>query len=404
MAIAQGINKTLTVKKQTGLGVPATGSGGQILRRETSQFTLEKATYENNEIAQHQQATGITHGLRSSSGNLSGVLSPDTYSTMLASLLRKAFTATTAITGASITIAGAGPYTLTRAAGSYLTDGVKIGDVIRLTAGSFNAANSNKNLIVSALTATVATVVVVNNSAMVAEGPIAAATVTIIGKKAIAPTTGQTQEYWTVEEWHNDITRSEYFTDMVMSSAELGLPSTGNATFTLTMAGLNASYGASQILTTPTAETTTPVLSAVNGILLVNNAKVGNVTSATVNIDVSAANVGGVVGSNVSPDIQRGRIRVTGQLTVFFQDGVFPGLFDAGTETQIVLVIADSSLPGSDFISVSIPNVKFSGASSDDGEKGIVKTMPFVAQLNPTGGPALSLDKTIISIQDSLAA
>lgn len=403
MAIAQGINKTTTVKKQTGLGAAATGSGGQILRREQAQFTLEKATYENNEIAQHQQATGVTHGLRSSKGTLNGVLSPNTYSTMLASLVRKAFAATTAITGASITIAGSGPYTLTRAAGSYLTDGIKIGDVIRLTAGSFNTANLNKNLLVTALTATVATVLPVNGSTMVAEGPIASATVSVPGKKAIAPTTGQTQEYWTVEEWHSDISRSEYFTDMVVSSVDLGLPSTGNATFAMSMEGLNGSYGGTQILTTPTAETTTPVLAAVNGILMVNGAKIGNVTSASIKIDCNAANVGGVVGSNVSPDIQRGRIRVTGQMTVFFQDGTFPGLFDAATETQVALVIADSGLAASEFIAISIPNIKFNGASSDDGEKGIVKTMPFVAQLNPTGGPTSSLDKTIISIQDSLA-
>jgi hypothetical protein len=36
-----------------------------------------------------------------------------------------------------------------RSAGSWLTDGIKIGQVGRLTAGGFNAANSNKNLLVT---------------------------------------------------------------------------------------------------------------------------------------------------------------------------------------------------------------------------------------------------------------
>ena len=64
-----------------------------------------------------------------------------------------------------------------RCSGSYLTDGFKIGDVIRLTAGAFNALNTQKNLLIIALTATVATVRVVNGSAMFAEANIASATV-----------------------------------------------------------------------------------------------------------------------------------------------------------------------------------------------------------------------------------
>jgi hypothetical protein len=90
--------------------------------------------------------------------------------------VRRAFAAVAAITGLSITIAGSGPtYTVTRAAGSWLTDGVKVGQVGRLTAGSFNAANLNKNLVIC-VTATVLTVMPVNGVALVAEGPIAAAT------------------------------------------------------------------------------------------------------------------------------------------------------------------------------------------------------------------------------------
>jgi hypothetical protein len=68
--------------------------------------------------------------------------------------VRRAFTSVTAITGISITIAGAGPtYTVTRSAGSWLTDGIKFGQCGRLTAGAFNAANLNKNLAVISLTA-----------------------------------------------------------------------------------------------------------------------------------------------------------------------------------------------------------------------------------------------------------
>lgn len=405
MPIAQGINKSIAYKKQTALNAPASGSGGQLLRRETAVFNLEKQTYQNNEIAQHQQSTGSTHGLRSSRLAINGVLSPKTYSDMFSSLLRKVFVAITPIASVSLTIAssGGGVFTVTRAAGSFLTDGIKIGDVIRLTVGSLNAANINKNLLVTALTATVATVIVVNGVAMAAEGPIAGCTVTVVGKKSWVPVTGHTQEYWTFEEYFSDIARSSIYTDVMMSSADIGLPSTGNATVQLGLVGLQVAFSGTQSLTTPTAETTTPVLSAVNGVLTAAGVKVGLITGASIKIDCSANNVGGVLGSNQSPDIQRGRVSVTGQMTVFFQDGVFQGYFDAATTLSATLVVADSSLAASDFVAFTIPKLKFSGAAIDDGEKGLVLTMPFVAEIDGSGGTGLATEKTIISIQDTQA-
>lgn len=403
MAIAQGINKLTVFKKQSGLGVPGSGAGGQVMRREKSEFKLEKDTFENNEIVTHQQSTGSTHGLRKVSGSLSGVVSPNTYSTLIASLLRKEFTATTSLTGLSITIGGVpGAYTLTTT--GLLTGGLKIGDVIRITAGtSLNANTLNKNLLITNLTATVATVLVVNESVMTL-GAGTACTITVPGKKSLAPTTGHTQEYWTVEEWYPDITRSELFTDVVPSSVDIGLPSTGNATFSASFVGLNRTLGTAQVLTTPTAATTTSVQTAVNGAVIVAGVAVATLSAASIKVDGNAANMGAVIGSNLSPDIQRGRIKVSGSVTAFFQDGVMSTLFDNATATNIVITVANDDTAASEFCSYSMSAVKFSGDAPDDGEKGIVRTYPFTAEINSAGGTLLANDATIISIQDSQAA
>ena len=135
MTIAKEINKAVTVYKQTGLGVPRSGSGGQALRRETASGKLAVATYENNEITSHQQSTGKTHGGRSATFSLNGLLSGDTYSTLFGSILRGAFAATAAFTASTITISGSSAlwtFTASIAAPLFLTNGLKIGDVIRL--------------------------------------------------------------------------------------------------------------------------------------------------------------------------------------------------------------------------------------------------------------------------------
>lgn len=403
MTIAQGINKITVFKKQAGLGVPASGTGGQIMRREKSEFKLEKDVFQNNEIVQHQQSTGSTHGLRKVMGNLTGVMSPNTYSTLLSSLLRKAFTATAALTGLSLTLAGtAGAWTLTGT--GFLAGGLKAGDVFRVTAATgFNANVLNKNFVIISVTATVITFFVLNG-ATITTGAGTACTITIPGKKSLAPLTGHTQEYWTVEDWYSDVAQSELFTDVVPNTADIGLPSTGNSTFAMGFVGLNKTPSPTQVLTTPTAATTTPVQTAVNGAIIVGGLVVGNLTGATIKIDGKAANMGAVIGSNVSPDIQRGRINVTGQVTAFYQDGVMSALFDSASLTSLVVVAACDTTDTSDFCSYVLSAIRFDGDAPDDGEKGIVRTYPFTAQINAAGGAALQNDQTIISLQDSQAA
>lgn len=403
MAIAQGINKQVAIKKQTALGTAATGSGGQILRREQSTNTLKKDTYANNEIASHQQSTGKTHGIRSVDTALNGVLSAGTYSTVIASVMRDDFTATTSLTGLALAVGGVlGAYTLT-GTGLLVSGGFKIGDIIRITvATGLNADCLNKNLLITNITNTVITVKTLNGSTMTT-GSGTACTLALPGKKSVVPTTGHTKDYWTVEDWQSDISQSEVFSDVMFGKLDIGLPSTGNATFSVSGVGLNRTTGATRILTTPTGETTSNPLAAINGILIVNGAAVTNITGVTLSIDGKAAGMGAVVGSNVAPDIQRGTIEVSGSFTALYQDATLSTLFDNATQVNLVAIIEDNSTALSDFVSFSMSNITLDGDGKDDGDKAIVRTYPFTARINMAGGIALANDQTIISVQDSLA-
>lgn len=405
MTVAQGINKITVYKAQVALGTPAIGSGGQILRRKTSVAKTARATYTNDEIVQHQQSTGVNLGTASSDWQFDGLLSPGTYSGLLAGLMRKVFTATTALTTLSLTIAGAGPYTITRATGDYLASGLKIGDVIRITAGTYaNPVNRDNNFVITALTATVATVITLNGTALVPEGPVATSTITVVGKKSIVPLTGHTDTLFTIEEWYADLAKSELFPDIRIGQADIGLPASGNATIKLASQGLGVrTNGVAQALTTPTAATTSPVLTAVRGILLVNGSKNQVVTGITITVKTALTAEGPIVGSNFSPDMSRGRIEVTGQFTALFDSTTLRDLFDAETLTSMVAVMAADTTNNADFMAFNMSAIKLTDAAPDDGEKAIIRTYPFTAQLNAAGGAALANDQTILSIQDSLA-
>ena len=405
MTVAQGINKITAYKAQTGLGVPAIGAGGQILRRKTSIAETKRASYTNDEIVQHQQSTGVNLGTASSSWNFDGLLSPGTYSGLIAGLVRKLFTATPALTTLSLTIAGAGPFTITRGAGDFLTGGIKIGDVVRITAGTYaNPVNRDNNCVVTGVTATVLTVVTLNGTTLLAEGPIATSTITVVGKKAIVPMSGHTDTLFTVEEWYADISKSEVYPDIRIGQMDIGLPASGNATIKLTAAGLGVrTSGVVQAMTSPAAATTSPVLTAVRGVLLVNGAKNQVVTGITLSVKTALTPEGPVVGSNYAPDMARGRIEVTGQFTALFDSTTLRDMYDNETITSLVAVMAADTTNNADFVSFNMSAIKLTDAAPDDGEKAIIRTYPFTAQLNAAGGTALANDHTIVSIQDSLA-
>jgi hypothetical protein len=405
MAISQGVIKQTRFKRQTAKGTIATTGAGQILRRTSSVFELVKEIYDtNSEISSTQQMITSRHGVRSIQGKISGLLSPGTYSDLLSAVLRRDFAAVAAITGASITIAGSGPtYTVTRAAGSFLTDGIKVGQVVRLSAGAFNAANLSKNLLVTIVTATVLTVLPVNGVALVAEGPIATSTVTAIGKVTYIPITGHTNIYYTFEEWASDVPASEQNQDVKISKASIKIPGTGNATIDIDAVGLNQLQTAGVYFSSPTAETSSGVVNAAGGLLLVNGVTQASVTDLSFEIDGQEKPADGAVGSNVRPDIFRGKVLIKGSFTAYFDSTTLRDLFINETNVTLLSVLTADNTAAADFISFMIPQLNCNSSTPTDGETGLKRSYNFTAEYNAAGGAGISTEQTTMTIQDSLA-
>lgn len=403
MTLASGIYKQIAYKVESAYGTVPSAASAQALRRVQSTLGLSKDTYQSNEIRTDMQVSDFRHGVRKVNGNISGELSPATYKDFIAAALKRDFAAVSAIASVALTIAGTGPtYTITRGSGSYLTDGVKIGDIIRLSVGSLNASNISKNLMVTALTATIATVIVPNASALVAEGPIAGCTVTVTGKKTFIPTTGHTDKSWSIESWYSDVSQSEVFSGCKVSKVAVNLPPTGMATIALDFMGKDITTATEQYFTTPTAATTTGVLAAVNGVIRLNGVTAAIITG--LNVDISPEFTSSpVVGSNTISNAFPGTVKVSGQVVAQFQDATLRDVFINETEVDLYAVFTTTNDAAADFIQIALPRVKFGGASKNDGQGSIVQTIPFTALYNSTGGTGISKEATTISIQDSQA-
>jgi len=103
MPLAEGVSARISYKYYTNPvitpGVPAISAtdpgptGGQILRRVASTLAFTKDTYQSNEIRSDRQVADFRHGVRRVAGNVSGELSPLTYSDFFRASLRSSWVA-----------------------------------------------------------------------------------------------------------------------------------------------------------------------------------------------------------------------------------------------------------------------------------------------------------------------
>jgi hypothetical protein len=401
---ASAIFRRIKYKAETTYGTIPALSGSQAIRRVEFSPDLTKDTFQSNELRTDQQIADFRHGARKTGGTLRGEVSPKAYADFLAAVLRKDFVATAALTGLSLTLAvSTHPvYTLTRGSGDFLTSGVKVGDVVRLTAGTWNAANLNVNLLVVGMTSTVLTVIVANNKTLTAEGPIASSTLTVVGKRAWVPTSGHTDKSFSIESWFSDLSRSEMYTGMKPTRVSFALPATGMATVEIEFAGQNVVTYTTEQFTSPTAAPSFGVAAAANGLLVIGGQQQTVVRDLSININ---GNYSGepVVGSNQIPFQFPGRIVVDGQFTAYFDSTTLRDAFLNETEQSLAVLLTSDNSDNADFVSITLPRIKLGSASKNDAADGIVQTFNFQALLKSTGGSGTDSEQTTIVIQDSQA-
>ncbi len=388
MPISKGTAKQVGYKKETTWGTLAGNTSGKLLRRVTASFNLVKDAYESAEIRTDRQIADYRHGVRSAEGSLNGELSPATYADFMGSIVGKDFATSTA-SAASVAVDGTGNIGVVSGA-DFIAAGFKVGMVVQTAAA--------KNMLVTTVGTTSMSVISLNGTTIADETGV---TVAAVGKVTEVPTSGHTDDSYTVEEWYADIGQSEVYTGMKLNSMAVQLPATGLTTVDFGFAGKDLTQkGTTQYFTSPTAQNSNGIFAAVNGVMLVAGQPVALVTSADFTVERATENAT-AVGSNSVAEIFTGRIRVTGNLSVYFQDATFRGYFDAETPVSIVLALTTDSTDDSQFVTFTLPKVKLGSFTKDDGELGIVASTSFQALLNDV--TTAGLPATTIQIQDSAA-
>ncbi len=413
--LAEGVQALLTYKKYASGAITdnalATSSsdlgatGAQRLRRVSSSLVFKRDNYTSNEILAARQINDFRLGTGRVSGNaVSGEWSPGTYFDFMEAACRGTKSASVVTLTPSILTSLAADNTsstFTAGAGNPVSSGLRIGDIFRLT-GMSDTDNNSKDFMVTSFGGGSNRTIHVTPAPDTMTGDTTF-TLTTVGKSVFIPSSGFVSRKFGFEIYNSDIDMYRLYTESRVGGFNLKLPASGMATIDVPVMGrwLESATGSGSFFTTPTAETTTGNLAAVNGLLQVAGTTVGVVTGLDINFAMQMTG-DAVVGQNFVPEIFLGRANITGQATTFLKDGTFLNDFKNETEISILSYLTTTSAAASPACSIYLPRIKFSDANiQTQGEGGQIITLPFQALKAP--GTVAGDEATTIRIVDTEA-
>lgn len=402
MAIAELTSRTIAIGKQTALGTIALTSAGSYYNfRPDTSGGLTKESFESDSIRSDQQYSNPRHGLRSAQFTLSQELQIGGHNALLAGLFRAAW-AVGATTGASTDMAvDATARTITRTTGSFIADGFKVGDIARFAAaGAGPAANEEVNLRLVSVTALVLTYAADPwTSGMVTDAAGDSVTLAVPGRKLQVPSTAHTKDYFTVDDFHADISQGSVLTDAIVSSAALDISPGAHATVSFEMLGVDADLdNSAAYFVTPTAAPTGALLAGPEGKLRYDGSDSVVMTQISLTID-SGGEVKAVIGANVSPDVFRLGVRATGSLSALFDGGAVLVNFDEEAEAALYIHLFADSTASSEFLTIKLPNVKINSANK--AADGPAQTISGDFSAGKYVGASTVIEGTTIVLHDS---
>lgn len=392
MTLGSGLFRNVIWGKETTWGTEALTNSGTVLPRVSSTLSPTKPFFQSNQIRADQQVVDARGGVTGVSGQINGELQPKTFEPFIASLIRA--TPTTGIsktnTDFSGTLSASNTGTFTVSAGSFITQGFRVGDTFRVVG---TPQNTGQNFTIIGLTATVATVYP-NPTTMTAQ---AAFTLTVVGKKSATSPTTTIDDSYTFEHFNADIAQSEQFLGCKIANASVSLPATALATINMGIQGKSRVTGTSQYFTTPAANGDFGLTAGVNGVLAINGAQSAIVTGVNFQID-GGLQPTAAVGSSTPPSIAVGIIRASGSFSAYFQDQVIDTLFTNETAVSLTVMLTVGSAANADFVSFTFPKIKLSTSQVNDAPGPLMKSFNFIALRDVS---TTSVDSSTVVYQDS---
>ena len=400
-------NVLVAIQEETVRGTAATdGAGSADIMRivDSPGLTLKRAKIVSKEKTDAGTTPMGRLGYKTVDGSFNGELSIGGVTDMMAeAILRSAWVASSDLVtcdgGAvwtSLEVTGTNEITLA-GTGSFVTQGVKVGDVVRISNGT-PAGNDNLNLRVITVAANVLTVA----GTQLTTGAADTDAVLTRLKKVVSGAT-PTRRTYTVEQYKQNKDMTELFVGCVLVGMKLSFKPGAYATVQYTFMGMDRTALAtstSPYFTTP-AVTTGLGLIADDSSIWMNGAAVATFTGFDLDFTIAAKGEP-VIGSLVTPDIFDNDLSVSGSITGLSSDFANITLFDAETEFELWIALTEPNTSPTDIISFYLPRVKIAGQSTPVGGGDGAEIESLELMIGPIAATATE-DATVLSVCSSAA-
>lgn len=393
--IAVGALTEIGYIAEVAFGSTPVSAAFQRVRDVSFSVNLQKEAYQSEERRSDRQRQDVRHGYRSVTGDIAGELSEQSWDDFIQAIMGGTW-ATGASAAFTSVAASLSNNRFTVGSANFPTLGVRIGDVFAITASPAVAGLTDRYF--TALSVGVSTIEV--EPGTIGTTATASANFSVVGRKVGI---GTTYRSFTIERWLTDRGLYQQFKGVRLNQMTLSIPASGLVTATFSVIGRDGtSFSSTSAASAYTATPQTTPFAAVNGELYEGGAVLGLVTAAEITVNNNMAGPQ-VVGTDLTPDVLFGRFAdVSGTITVLFTSPDMHSKFVTETESTLILRLQNKDALDSttQFISIVLPRIKYSGGDVDDSpDTGITVTMPFVA-LKPIaantvqGTSALSIQRS----------
>lgn len=201
---------------------------------------------------------------------------------------------------------------------------------------------------------------------------------------------GETAKFMTLERRFEGISEFQPFLGCIMNGFNFSAQPNGMITGAFSVLGMGGMTPASStVANTSTATAGNSPFDGFTG-TITEGGSAANVTALDLTITNNGA-INHVIGSDIAANINPGMFGITGTVTAFFETEALINKFLA--ETESALTVEFEGIDGGD-LQFDISSLKYTGATINEADEGLVVAMPFTGYYNTSDASSLVITRT----------
>lgn len=358
-----------------------------LLRCTSASLGMERNLIESAELRSDRMISDVRSGMRRIQGDIDTEFSAGSFDDFIEAATGGTWVPTKVLTGNPTLAVTASTRTITRSAGSFVTDSFANGDYVFFS-GFTNAGNNGlfKITTVAALT------LIMDPTATTLVDEVAAANKMVESFAGVLKA-GTTARSFSIEVGLKNITQYRLFKGCYIDKLAFSVKPNAIAKIKYSILGMDEAVSATPMDASPDPALTTKTIDGNSALAVIKEG--GSTLAYITGVDFVLDNQGKileVVGSNKGVGVNWGRSKITGTITAYIPDVTMYNKFVNDANSSLEFVLADGTVGSYSF---KLPNVKYTAGKMDvTNEDAMIQSLPFSALYDPTTSSNIVVTRT----------